>query len=106
MEFEVKKKELEALSKDIKEEYNKDPRSRSGSWNWDMYSFKSPNYRSGMKEAILSPKAKEKTPEKSKTPEKYPEKQKITQKQPNADFSKLKKELQNLISAKMTDFES
>jgi len=59
-----------------------------------------------MKEAILSPKAKEKTPEKSKTPEKYPEKQKITQKQPNADFSKLKKELQNLISAKMTDFES
>ena len=31
LEFEAKKKELEAISKDIKDEYNKDPRSRSGS---------------------------------------------------------------------------
>ena len=35
LEFEAWKKELEALSKDIKDEYNKDPRSWSGSRNWD-----------------------------------------------------------------------
>lgn len=37
LDFESKKKELDKLSKDLKEEYNKDPWSRSGSWGRDHY---------------------------------------------------------------------
>jgi len=69
LEFEAKKKELEAISKDIKDEYNKDPWSWSGSWNWDQFNFKSPAaYRSkDLKSPVSSssiPTKEQKTPEK------------------------------------------